>query len=84
MTNMAPVKDPQKEYMDRITSVLGSLSQTPGWEMYVDIIADIRTRKIAELLQDTKENFDLNRGLIAGLNLLLAVPGLYKNHTNSN
>jgi len=81
---MAPVKDPQKEYMDRITSVLGSLSQTPGWEMYVDIIADIRTRKIAELLQDTKENFDLNRGLIAGLNLLLAVPGLYKNHTNSN
>jgi len=83
MTNMAPVKDPQKEYIDRMTAVLASLAQTPGWEMFVDVLTDIRVRKVAQLLAiGTKDTFDFDRGVIAGIDLLLSLPGIYKNRTN--
>lgn len=52
--------------------------------MYVDILADIRGRKIAQTLQETKETFDYNRGVIAGLDLLLSLPAIYKNRARQN
>ena len=81
--SMETKKDPQKEYMDRVTGALQMLSQAPGWEMYVDVMNDIRGRWMVNLISQGKELHDFNRGVIEGINLLLNLPALYKNRTKT-
>lgn len=55
--------------------VLDDLVRSPGWKLYVELLQGARSRTRAAGFEESKDQFDFFKGLVAGLTVASDLPG---------
>lgn len=71
-------KTPEQARIDAISGNLQALVQTPGWDTYIEEMAQMELRRLEIMFQGSKEDFDYNKGFIEGLRTAVEFPKRYK------